>query len=113
MPATTSTLKPKDSAELPLSQETLRLTVDRIVVSGLELRLDEAQRFEALLMMELKHLLAEETAVSGGIQGETLRSDWGAILLETEQPADLAGLAHQVARRLALTLLTAAQKGAV
>jgi hypothetical protein len=106
-------LKQKPAAQAPLSEETLRLTVDRIVVSGLELAPHEAQRFEALLVTELKHRLAEQFAVlDTGIQSEVLRSDWDAIVLELDHPAGLSEVAQEIARRLALALQTAAQKGA-
>ena len=108
--------KPKMSSipgNVPLVEERLRLTVDRIIVGGLEMTPLEAQRFDALLATELKRLLAEQAAVSmPGIQNETLRSDWGAIVLEMDNPGGMAELANEIARRLALTLQTAAQKGA-
>ncbi len=109
----TRSLHPMAAGSLPLAEEILRLTVDRIVVSGLELAPQEAQRFEALLITELKRLLAEQAAVfDAGLQNETLRSDWSDLLVEVNHPADLAEAVHEVARRLALSLQNAAQRGA-
>ena len=109
----TRTLHAMAGRSLPLAEEILRLTVDRIVVSGLELAPEEAQRFEALLVAELKRLLAAQGAVfDAGVQNETLRRGLGDLVLDLDQPASLAETAHEVARRLALSLQTAVQRGA-
>lgn len=105
--------KPKLAAPASPSEVVIALTVERITVSGIELTAPEAQRFAALLTEELKRRLIEQFAVKDSdIDAETLRFDLSEIVLNLDQPGDVNDAAREIARRLALTLESAARKGA-
>ena len=104
--------KPKSAAQPSPAEFLIALTVERITVTGIELMEPEAQRFEALLTEELKRRLTEQFAVKDSdINAETLRFDLSEIVLNLDQPGDLNQAAREIARRLALTLESAATKG--
>jgi hypothetical protein len=105
-------LKPKPAAQPTPAEYLIALAVERITVTGIELTEPEVQRFEALLTVELKRRLTEQFAVKDAdINAETLRFDLSEIVLSLDQPSDVTQAAREIARRLALTLESAATKG--
>jgi hypothetical protein len=106
--------KPKSTAPPSPAELLIGLTVERITVTGIELSPLETQRFEALLVDELKRRLIEQFSVADtDINAESLRFDLSEIVLNLEQPGDANQAAREIARRLALTLETAARKGKI
>jgi hypothetical protein len=104
--------KPKTPAPPSPAELLIELAVERITITGIELSPLETQRFEALLLDELKRRLIEEFSVADtDINAESLRFDLSEVVLNLEQPGDAAQTAREIARRLALTLETAARKG--
>jgi hypothetical protein len=105
--------KPKAAAAPTPAELLITLTVERITITGIDLSPLETQRFEALLIEELKRRLAEQFAVKDtDINAETLRFDLSEITLNLDQPDDMTQSAREIARRLALTLESAVKKGA-
>lgn len=105
---------PNMAAQPAPREARLALTVEQILVTGLDLSPLETQRFTALLIAELQQRLVAQFALSAQeINAEPLRFDLGALVLTLDQPGDASEAARTIARRLALTLASAAQKGAV